>query len=290
MISILILILLFSLCLTSSPFIKDREVDLTLPVSKSHLTTLFKQIRTGFKGIQPSNENEINQVIDICTQDFNPHWFKFLGRTVGNFKYDTHVTYTEGSCFKDVTISTTWLSDDKIRVDFYSYKKTSIICTDTYVITTLLHFDIHSPIFEGHSSVVYKLDNSKFNETEIVRNLGLKVMRVCDSWWRVLPDMIETATLFFDMILPKWVPGFISKPLIESEIRKGWVYQEKYLGLKYKERIPKIDTLTADVLKLYVKSGDVFMTHNSTGFDSMIISLSGKPISHTAIAMWIQKE
>lgn len=70
---------------------------------------------------------------------------------------------------------------------------------DHYIISTLLNFDIKTTIFEGTSSITYQLMNQ--TDIELVQHRGLKVMRMCDEWYRAVPDLIETLWLFTSSVI-----------------------------------------------------------------------------------------
>lgn len=58
------------------------------------------------------------------------------------------------------------------------------------------------------------------------------------------------------------------------------------LPMTFKSRSPKFGGLTADYLKQYVKSGDVFSCFDTNGASTLIALGTGGPVIHSAMAMW----
>jgi hypothetical protein len=283
--SLLVLILLSTILLSVYGY-ESSSIETVTPTLDT-IRNLFKKSKTHLQAIKPYLESPFSSPdVEQCNDSTNYHWYKFMGRTIASFTASgQHVTIETANCFKDTTISATFLGSSEIQIDFYAYKKKSIFCTDTYIITSLLNFELHSPIFEGHTRKIYKISSTQ-NEAKVIQNSGLKVMRMCESWVRLLPNLISTASLWLDMFMPKWVPKFLSKPILRNRADKNYEYAAKYLGASFPKLGYKLASFSPDMLKMFIRSGDVILTHGGTGFDAIILSTMGGPVSHSAIAMW----
>lgn len=283
--SLLVLTLLSTILLSVYGY-ESPSIETVTPTLET-MRNLFKKSKTHLQAIKPYLDSPFpSPDVEQCTDSTNYHWYKFMGRTIASFTGSgQHITTSSANCFKDTTISATFLSNSEIQIDFYTFKKKSIFCTDTYIITSLLNFELHSPISTGHTRKIYKISQSQ-NEAQVILNSGLKIMRMCESWVRLLPNLISSASLWLDMFMPKWVPKFLSKAILKNRANKNYEFAEKYLGQSFPVRSYKLAGFSPDMLKMYIRSGDVLLTHGGTGFDAIILSSMGGPVSHSAIAMW----
>lgn len=103
----------------------------------------------------------------------------------------------------------------------------------------------------------------------------------------MVPDIMETAWLFVIDVL-KIQPGAWYNPLtwLANKVDNSNInLQQDWLPIKYIPRSPK-HQITADFVRQYVKSGDIFSCFGRGGLDSLILSGTGGPVTHSAIAMW----
>jgi hypothetical protein len=267
------------------PLLKTRYVEMVN--SKEGLLKMFREKPNFMQGFTFENlftqkPAQAANLPYVTCNDNAPHWYKFFGKEFADFKHDNQTVHTNSPCFANSTIVAEWLAEDEVRLTFDVASKTSLLCQDHYIITTLLNFDVHSTLLTGSSQVTYKLTNQ--TEIELVKRNGLKIVRLCDEWIRLVPDLISTLALFgteittmMNINLPWPLPQYIqtqNKKMLEDFL------PERLVDFKPTHKIFAAD------MKKFVKSGDVICCQSPSGFGGLIMSATGGPVGHSAIAMW----
>ena len=203
-----------------------------------------------------------------------------LGVTVGNI-LNKKLVNLKSLCFQEVIVTHSWLSNDTLVLNWESNNKTTFTCSETYIITSLINFDLRTLIFPGKSSITYKMKNQ--DEIDLVKSQGLKILKMCDEWYRIMPDVLTSLLEFIPGNLPVKFPyaNFIKKIFQKQQLD----IQKNFLDEKNIKRNPK-HKLTPDFLRKHVRSGDVLTCKCLELESSLIIISNGGPVDHSAIAMW----
>jgi len=101
-----------------------------------------------------------------------------------------------------------------MKLNFDVSEKSNWLCSDHYIITTLVNFDIHTVFLPGTSSITYKLVND--TEVAMVKKQGLKLIRLCDEWVKLIPDLLKTITLFGSNLVPLLPKNVVTNFLVDA--------------------------------------------------------------------------
>jgi len=155
---------------------------------------------------------------------------------------------------------------------------------DHYIVTTLLNYDVQTIFFPGKSSISFNMNNQ--TEVDLVHRNGLKVIRLCDEWFRLIPDLVSTMSMFADSLWQVALPKIEIPSFLYDFVNNGNVkVQQDFMPELLPKRVIK-HKITPEMLRPYVKSGDIFSCRSFEGTASLIMVATGGPIDHSAIALW----
>jgi hypothetical protein len=258
-----------------NPLLQDREVTFAGDILDDIASLNAKEIQ---KFSLPTGTNGN---IPMC-QPGTPDYFKFLGQTTATLTPQNPTKTAETSCFKQTTYSLVWKDARTAKISFKNSGKKSLFCSDHYLATSLISFDIHTNWMYLTSSITYKFKTDE--EATLAKNQGINIILICDSWLNIIPDLIKTVTLFipdflntYNVKLPALIKNFMTK--------RTYDFLMKYTGATIKPRKQKV-AISEEYIRQYVKSGDILAVRGPSGLGAAIFYATGGPVSHSAIAMW----
>ena len=212
----------------------------------------------------------------------HPDFFKFMGVVVGTVSESQPQFSAETPCFKSTTFAVKWTDKRTAKVTFTNGVKKAPFCSDHFLITTLISYDLHTNWMYFFNTITYKFKTDE--EAQFARTAGIKIMLMCDSWRNLIPNIIITGSLLIPEILGKL------KIPITPTLRKFFALEqqnflERYIGAKFiprKQQYP----ITEEYIRKYIQSGDILVLTGPSGTGSLIYYGTGGPVTHAAIAMW----
>lgn len=221
--------------------------------------------------------------VGTCAPETEPDAWKFLGQTDAILTEANPSATWENYCFNENKATLQWVDDLTAEVTFETNGKKSLLCTDSYLITTLLHFDMKIMKLSGKHVVTYKFADAE--EVAVARTNGLKVLKFCDHWYNVLPDLLMTVRFFIADILTMKLKVPLPASWAEKMYDDHYRFLHRWEGLKLVPRHPKI-LLGPDFFERNAKSGDIMCRYAGTGTSSIIVWATGAQCSHIAVYMW----
>jgi hypothetical protein len=246
---------------------------------------LMEMVKRGvIKGlINPNYGGQDELHIGTCAPEKEPDAWKFLGNTEASLSTENPKATWENYCFTKNTVEFKWIDDMTAEVVLHASGKKSLLCTDSYLISTLVNFDMKIVKTEGRHVVTYKFEDA--NEALIAKNMGLKVVKFCDHWYNILPDFLMTLRFFIVDILTMKLDIDLPASWYEKMYDNHYRFLHRWEGLKLVEREPKV-LLGPDFFERNAQSGDIMCRYAGSGTSSMILWATGAQCSHIAVYMW----
>lgn len=262
------------------PELDEREVKFD-----DSVTGLLEMIKRGiFTGLVNPNYGGPDMLhVGTCAPEKEPDAWKFLGNTEAVLTAENPTATWENYCFEKNTANFKWLDDMTAEVTLESHGKKSLLCTDSYLVTTLIHFDMKVVKTSGKHVIKYKFADA--DEVMVAKQLGLKLVKFCDHWYNVLPDFLMTLRFFIVDILTMKLDLQLPAAWYEKMYDNHYRFLHKWEGLKLVERKPKI-LLGPDFFERNSKSGDIMCRYAGSGTSSIILWATGAQCSHIAVYMW----
>ena len=207
----------------------------------------------------------------------SPAMFKFLTRNIVTLK-DGQTQVFENWCYKQTTVSLKWVGKAEITITMEGKNKKDLFCSDTFLITSILDYQLHTKFFGEKSTYTFKISTDA--DINYVQANGISLMPVCDKLRNILPDIMETLFIFSDNIfsfLPNWV--------IDRMKEKNFKRLEKLTGIKSVQRNVK-KPIDYNWLVSNVKSGDVYCQYSNGGGSTVILFGTGGVCSHVGMFLW----
>ena len=236
--------------------------------------------------INPNYGGKDELHIGTCAPEKEPDAWKFLGNTEASLSTESPSATWENYCFTKNTVTFKWIDDLNAEVVLHTAGKKSLLCTDSYLISTIVNFDMKIVKTEGRHVIRYKFEDA--NEALIAKNMGLKVIKFCDHWYNVLPDFLMTLRFFIVDILTMKLDISLPASWYEKMYDNHYRFLHRWEGLKLVERKPKV-LLGADFFERNAKSGDIMCRYAGSGTSSIILWATGAQCSHIAVYMWGKK-
>lgn len=225
--------------------------------------------------------------VGSCQPGDQPDAFKFFGLTEGNLTAEHPTASWSNWCFKKNSATFRWVSPLTAEIEITSSDPISATCTDGYFLTTIIDYDLKIIETPGQHVITYNF--SSIEEAELAKKMGLKIVKFCDHWYNILPDLITTLRFFIvdylTMSLDLHLPADYYEKLYDEHYR----FLHRWEGLKLVPRNPKV-LLGPDFFERNAKSGDIMCRYAGSGTSSMILWATGAQCSHIAVYMWGEKD
>lgn len=218
-----------------------------------------------------------------CAPEAQPDAWKFLGQTEAILTEANPSTVWDNYCFAENKASLRWVDEMTADVTIESSGKKSLLCSDTYLITTMLHFDMKVIKMGGTHTIRYKFADA--DEVMVAKQIGLKVLKFCDHWYNILPNFLMTLRFFIADVITLKLKLKLPPTWYEKLYDNHYKFLHKWEGLKLVQREPKI-LLGPDFFERNAKSGDIMCRYAGTGTSSIILWATGSQCSHIAVYMW----
>lgn len=278
------LVLLFACALAFDTY-PHPELDQREVAMDDSVFGLLEMVKRGVvEGLVSPNYGGKDQLhVGTCAPEAEPDAWKFLGNTEATLTAENPTATWENYCFSKNTASLKWLDELNAEVVIHSEGKKSLLCTDSYLITTMLHYDFKIVKLSGKHVIKYRFADE--NEVLVAKNLGLKVLKFCDHWYNILPDFLMTLRFFIVDILTMKLDLQLPATWYEKMYDNHYKFLHRWEGLKLVERTPKI-LLGPDFFERNAKSGDIMCRYAGSGTSSIILWATGAQCSHIAVYMW----
>lgn len=257
------------------------------PLLQDRIVSLANDIGSDISTFTPEAIDSLNlptgsaNDLPMCKPG-TPDYFKFLGVTTATLNSVNTTKVVETPCFKKTTYKLEWKDTRTAKITFSNEGKKNLFCADHYITTTLLSFDIHTNWMYLTNSVTYKFSTD--DEANLAKSQGINIILMCDSWLRMIPDIIKTITLIIPDVL-KAMNFKIPTVLRNYLTARAWKFVEKYTGTTISPRTQKYP-ISEEYIRQYVQSGDIMTLRGPSGLGISIYYSTGGPVQHTAIAMW----
>ena len=218
-----------------------------------------------------------------CAPEAQPDAWKFLGQTEAILTEANPSTVWDNYCFAENKASLRWVDEMTADVTIESSGKKSLLCSDSYLITTLLHFDMKVIKMGGKHTIRYKFADA--DEVLVAKQTGLKILKFCDHWYNILPDFLMTLRFFIADVVTLKLKMKLPVSWYEKLYDNHYRFLHRWEGLKLVQRNPKI-LLGPDFFERNAKSGDIMCRYAGTGTSSIILWATGSQCSHIAVYMW----
>lgn len=284
--------LLVALCLCAYAYAYDTyphpELDEREVKFDDSTYGLMEMMKRGvIKGlINPGYGGKDELHVGTCAPEKEPDAWKFLGNTEASLSTENPSATWENYCFTKNSVTFKWIDDLNAEVVLHTSGKKSLLCTDSYLVSTLVNFDMKIVKTEGRHVIRYKFEDA--NEALIAKNMGLKVIKFCDHWYNVLPDFLMTLRFFIVDVLTMKLDISLPASWYEKMYDNHYRFLHRWEGLKLVERKPKV-MLGADFFERNAKSGDIMCRYAGSGTSSIILWATGAQCSHIAVYMWGKK-
>jgi hypothetical protein len=261
------------------------------PLQQDRVVELTDDIKADIEKFSPAAIAKLNlptgsaNNLPMCRPG-HPDYFKFLGITTATLSESSPTAEAETPCFKKTTYKLVWKDARTAKISFSNQGRKSLFCSDHYLATTLISFDIHTNWMYITNSVTYKFKTDE--EAQLAKSQGISIILMCDSWLHLIPNIIKTITLFVPDIaasanLP--IPAFLKAVIA----KRAYNFVAKYTGIEFNPRTEKV-AISEEYIRQYVKSGDILVIRGPSGLGVTIMYATGGPIQHSAIAMWDDQE
>ena len=171
-------------------------------IIKKDQSMSFKEDKTS--GLIPSVEyaaslmgnlfKDESDTIEQC-QPGKPDFMKFQGRTNAILTSADVVVEKKGFCFNSQKYSYSMVSETTQKLKVVAANAKTWTCSDVHVYSVGTQWSWGNKFFRGERNIYfYNLSNLDF---DVIKARGVQVYELCDSAINILPDVAETAMLFF---------------------------------------------------------------------------------------------
>lgn len=149
----------------------------------------------------------------------------------------------------------------------------SLLCSDSYMITTLEGLVLHTFVAKGSHAIQYKTSASiSPAELRDINAQGFRIFRFVDGPIQTVADLVSTLLLFgSELTMP--VPEVVAKANLD--------FLANYRGVNMKPRVTKNVTIDQSL----IHAGDFFGVIRLDGLDPMLAWAMGSTTGHTVIAL-----
>ena len=207
----------------------------------------------------------------------SPSVMKFLAANVVSLK-EGGVGVFENFCFRQNRATMRWKSDTEVEVSIESSEPRTRLCSDNYLLTTLLSSKVEKKFLQGRST--YTLSVSAASDAAYVRANGVSLLPLCDRLVNLVPDLLSTLWMLSSSTLT-----FLPKAVLDKLRDKNLLRLKQLTGANSVERKEK-KKLDYAWLAANVKSGDVYCQYSEDGSTTFIIYGTGGVCSHVGMFLW----
>lgn len=281
-------VLLVALLVTSAFAFKDYphpELDHREVSFDTSISGLLEMAKRGIlKGlVNPKYGGSDMLHVGSCAPESDPDAWKFLGNTEASLSTENPTAEWENYCFSENKASFRWVDAMNAEVVIETKGRKSLLCTDSYLITSLLHHDFKIMKTGGKHTIKYKFTDAE--EVEVAKKIGLKVIKFCDHWYNVLPDLLMTLQFFFPDIITMKLGIKLPRAWYEKMYDNHYRFLHRWSGLKLVPRKEKAK-IDPSFFERNAKSGDIMCRYAGGGTSSIILWATGAQCSHIAVYMW----
>ena len=215
-----------------------------------------------------------------CKPSHSEVW-KFTAVTVALLKVPKKIIELKNSfCYNEVYFELLNFGSDQVTAVITTIGKNSLLCTETYLVSTGKHFHMFTIGLPGIHKFTFQ--NLNPDELSFIQNEGVRFMRFCDNIIHILPDLLKTAQLFLGGLgLNPNIPFFgshVPKEMQEANVQ----FIKEATGFQWRQRSGAFIDLDAK----HVQSGDFLAITRFDGLDNIIHWGAGSHSGHSVMALW----
>lgn len=208
-------------------------------------------------------------------------YYGFLPTFKAALKKENDSVVFSNTCFEYVRISMVQYRMWSLRLEIEVYNPHSVLCSDSYLIAIMSHFEIVYTFFSGVHTVEF--EDLKPNDIADIDMNGVRIFSFKDSAEELVINLVNTAKLFLGgfidhleiPLLGNKVPEYLQQANIE--------FLEDFMQLQlYKRNSSDIQDP-----KRVIKSGDLIGMRRLDGISTMIMYGTGSRVSHVGLALTI---
>eukprot|EP00301_Raphidiophrys_heterophryoidea_P018984 c3973_g1_i1.p1 GENE.c3973_g1_i1~~c3973_g1_i1.p1 ORF type:complete len:594 (+),score=163.66 c3973_g1_i1:45-1826(+) len=218
------------------------------------------------------NNNIKGQKLKKPEADDYPYW-RFIPELTGKVIPDGPAIKWDGLCYTGSSAKAVNTNSTTVTITLTLGKAKSLVCSDTFLISDVTQFGLHTYTTHGEKQIVWTL-SSNLTSSDLwdLHTNGIRVFMFLDPLEELMKSITETALLF---------EPIATKAVSSSAASRNLDFLSKYASIHMTKRNITDVALNASE----INSGDFFGVLRLDGLDPMLGWAMGSTTGHTTVAL-----